>query len=78
MSRTLGRRAARNRTNGDYRTTCDECGADELRSKLIRLPTGLLVHPSEAPRRDALTLDRANANASTVRRTPYRRDGGNT
>lgn len=76
--RTLGRRAGRHRTFGDYRTTCDECGADELRSKLKRLPSGLLVHPSEAPRRDALTLDRANANAATARRTPYQRDGGNT
>lgn len=76
MSRTLGRHAARRRSLGDYRTVCDECGADELRSKLTRLPTGLLVHPSEAPRRDSLTLDRLNANA-TVPRRPQMRDGGN-
>lgn len=77
MSRTLGRHARR-RTNGDYRTTCDECGADELRSKLIRLPGGTLCHPSEAPKRDALTLDRLNAANSVPRRAPYNRDGGNT
>lgn len=74
MSRTLGRHAARRKPAGDYRTTCDECGADELRSKLRRLPSGVLVHPSEAPRRDALTLDRLNAANTIPRRPPMRGD----
>lgn len=75
--RTIPRRLNRNDHQGDYRCLCDYCGITWMRSELVRDGSGLLRCPDETGR-DAVTLDRLNAQHSLQRRPVRRKDGGGT
>lgn len=79
MGLTIGRRWPTSAPRGDYAETCAICQVKYRRSQLVRRADGVLVCQgpgtlNDADGRDAVTLDRLNAeHARSVGRTQVRR-----